>query len=72
MTVYSSPLCAPCIALKRWLDYKQVEYKLIDITKDSSALQGVIRLTGGMQVPVVRKDSSVVVGLNYPAIAKLI
>ncbi|UMA66947.1 glutaredoxin-like protein NrdH (plasmid) [Roseivivax marinus] len=52
ITVYSKPACVQCTATTRALDAKGVDYALVDLTEDASALEHVQAL-GYRQAPVV-------------------
>lgn len=73
MIVYTSKTCAPCASLKKYLDHKGVEYRLLDIDEDPVHATTVIRLTGQLTVPVtVIEGHPPIIGLNYSAISKAI
>ena len=52
ITVYTKNSCVQCTATKRWLDENDIEYELVDVTKDGEALLTIKEL-GYLQVPVV-------------------
>lgn len=52
VTVYSKPACAQCTATYRELDRRGLEYKVIDLSEDKSALEYVASL-GYRQAPIV-------------------
>lgn len=52
ITVYSKPACQACIATKKWLDKEKLEYKTVDVSKDSVAREYVESL-GYLTAPVV-------------------
>ena len=52
ITVYSKPACVACNQTKKTLDKLGLEYNVIDITEDASALEKVKSL-GFMSAPVV-------------------
>ncbi len=56
VTVYTKPACVQCNATYRALDKKGIEYKVIDVTEDSAALEHV-RTLGYMQAPVVETET---------------
>lgn len=39
ITVYTTPLCAPCEALKRALEARGVEFRIIDLLLDEEAAE---------------------------------
>lgn len=52
LTVYTKPNCVQCVATKRLLDSKGLNYDLIDVSVDGDALL-TIKDLGYLQVPVV-------------------
>jgi glutaredoxin-like protein NrdH len=52
ITVYSKPSCVQCVATYRALDQKGADYKIVDLSQDSAALEHVTAL-GYRQIPVV-------------------
>jgi len=52
VTVYSKPSCVQCNATYRALDARGIDYEVIDLSEDMSALERVKAL-GYMQAPVV-------------------
>lgn len=54
-TVYTKPSCVQCNATYRALDSKGIEYDIIDLSEDPTALQTVKEL-GYLQAPVVVTD----------------
>ncbi|MDR1189286.1 MAG: glutaredoxin-like protein NrdH [Bifidobacteriaceae bacterium] len=52
ITVYSKPACPQCHATRRALDRAQVEYEVIDLSRDAQALDQVVAM-GHRQAPVV-------------------
>ena len=55
ITVYTKPSCVQCTATYRALDNKGIEYKVLDLSEDESALEAVKAL-GYLQAPVVITD----------------
>lgn len=56
VTVYSKPSCVQCNATYRALGKKGIEYDVVDVSEDSTALAHVLAL-GYQQVPVVETAS---------------
>lgn len=70
MIVYSSDSCAPCISLKRYLDHKGVDYRILNADEPIHA-ETLIKLTGKRIVPTtVIEGHPPIIGLNYSSIAK--
>ena len=55
ITVYTKPSCVQCTATYRALDNKGIEYEVLDLSVDESALEAVKAL-GYLQAPVVITD----------------
>ncbi len=68
--VFSTPTCAYCIVLKRWLDKHQVEYQEVDVSQDQEAQKEMVEKTGQMGVPVIDIDGELIVGFDKEKIAK--
>lgn len=52
ITVYSKPSCVQCTATTRALEARGLDYDIIDLTEDSTAMEMVQQL-GYRQAPVV-------------------
>jgi glutaredoxin 3 len=70
--VYSTPTCAYCIILKRWLDEKNINFEEFDVSQDEEAQKEMINKTGQMGVPVVMIDDEVIVGFDKDKISKIL
>ncbi len=55
ITVYTKPSCVQCTATYRALDSKGIEYNVLDLSEDETALETVKEL-GYLQAPVVVTD----------------
>ncbi|MFC9918597.1 MULTISPECIES: glutaredoxin-like protein NrdH [Agromyces] len=55
VTVYTKPSCVQCNATYRALDSKGIEYEVLDLSQDETALAAVKEL-GYLQAPVVITD----------------
>ncbi len=62
--VFSTPSCAYCVILKRYLDEKGVKYESIDVSKDDNMLKEMVELSGQMGVPVTEIEKDVIIGFN--------
>lgn len=72
LTVYSTPTCAYCYALKEYLRHNKVKFTEKDITKDQTAQKWVIDHTGQLSVPVSDISGNVVIGFNRPTIEAIL
>jgi glutaredoxin 3 len=68
ITVYSTPTCAFCHAVKEYFKSKGIEFKEKDLTTDHDATKWVLDHTGQLAVPVIDINGTVIVGFNKPAI----
>jgi glutaredoxin 3 len=51
--VYTTRLCAYCVAAKRHLDRKHVPYEEIDVSDDPDAREWLVEATGRRTVPQI-------------------
>ena len=68
--VYSTPTCPYCYSVKTFLKENKVEFKEIDVSKDTKAAQEMIKKSGQMGVPVVEINSTIIIGYDREAIKK--
>jgi glutaredoxin len=67
ITVYTTPTCVFCKAVKEWLKGKKKDFKEVDLTTDHTAAQWVLDNTGQLAVPVIRfDDDTIVIGFDRP------
>lgn len=64
LTVYSKPNCPHCELAKSWLDSNKIEYDVIDISSDTSALD-MLREHGHKSVPQLYLNGEVIVPGGY-------
>lgn len=75
--VYTRTTCAPCQTLKKWLNYKKLAFKEINVDEDNSAMDEVMRLSQMAMVPctvVTMADNTkrVISGYNLGQLASLV
>lgn len=67
ITVYTTPTCVFCKAVKEYLQDKKKDFKEVDLTEDQTAAKWVLDNTGQLAVPVTRfADNTVVIGFDRP------
>lgn len=71
ITILSRATCAPCNQLKKYLDYKNLSYEVVDVDENPQEIQGYL------QVPVTKiiKDNGVeevIEGYNLPRLASVL
>lgn len=72
ITVYTTPTCAYCPMVKKFLDMNKQEYKVVNLLEDTEARQRLFEKTGAMTVPITEKDGEYVVGWNPAKLKALI
>lgn len=70
--VYSTPTCPYCIKVKEYLSSKGVSFENIDVSRDQSAVDEMVKLTGQMGVPVITVGNDVVAGFDQPKLDSLL
>jgi len=70
--VYSTPTCQYCKMVKEYLGSKGAAYESIDVSKDKSQVDEMVKVSGQMGVPVVVIGDNVIVGFDKPKIDSLI
>ncbi len=66
ITLYTTPTCAFCHAVKEYLKAKGKDYDEKDLTQDQAAARWVLENTGQLAVPVTDIDGTVIVGFDKP------
>lgn len=72
IVIFSTPTCAWCKKLKDYLKNNGLEYKDIDVSKNSAALADMIRKTGQQGVPQMWVNNHPVVGFDRAKIDRLL
>ncbi len=72
VTIYTSPTCTWCNALKSYLRQHRVTFTDIDISRDQQAAEQLVRRSGQMGVPQTEIDGEIIVGFNKARISELL
>ena len=72
VTVFTSPTCGYCGALEQYLRRNGIRFKEVDISRDKQAARYIVRRSGQRGVPIVDIGGKIVVGFDWPKIAKLL
>lgn len=72
MTIYTSPSCTYCQALKKYLKTINVEYKEIDVSIDQEALTDIIPKVGELKLPIVENNGKYVTGFNITKLKEIL
>jgi glutaredoxin 3 len=70
ITIYSTPTCVFCPAVKKFLNDQNLTYEEIDVSKDPEALEEMKQKTGQMGVPVTVIGEEVVIGYDKKKLQK--
>lgn len=72
LTVYTTTNCAYCQMVKKFLDLKGKEYKVVNLEEEPERREEAFKLSGAMSVPVTVNGDKVVVGWNPAKMMELI
>lgn len=61
VTVYSTPFCAPCESLKRFLAARRIEFRVRDLMMDDEA-QARLEAAGIWSTPALEIDGAIYAG----------
>jgi glutaredoxin-like YruB-family protein len=68
--VYSTPSCAICKSLKKFLGENNIKFEDINVASDTKAAQEMIEKSGQMSVPVTDIDGTIISGFNKEKVKK--
>jgi glutaredoxin-like YruB-family protein len=72
VTVYTTPTCSWCGTLKSYLNKNKIRYNEIDVSRDESAAQEMVRRSGQQGVPQTLISGEMVVGFDKAKINRLL
>jgi glutaredoxin-like YruB-family protein len=72
VTIYSTPTCSWCSTLKSYLRKNGIRYTEIDVSRDESAAQEMVRRSGQQGVPQTLINGEMVVGFDKSKINRLL
>jgi len=70
--VYSTPVCPYCDFAKQFLKENNIDFEVIDVSKDQDKAQEMIQKSGQMSVPAIDVDGKIVVGFNKAKLKELL
>lgn len=70
--VFSTLTCPWCVAVKKYLNEKNIEFENKDVTFDHKAASEMIEKSGEMGVPQLWIDDEVIVGFDKEKINELL
>jgi len=72
VTVYSTPTCSWCTRLKKYLKEKNIRYTDIDVSKNQTAAQEMVKKSGQQGVPQTTIAGTHIVGFDKARIDSLL
>lgn len=72
VTVYTTPTCSWCTAVKQHLQAHAVSFEEVDVSADMQKAKAMVEKTGQYGVPVIDIDGEVVVGFDRARINALL
>lgn len=64
ITIYSTPTCHYCKEAKDFLKENKIEFAEVDVQNDLEARKEMAEKSGGMSVPVIDVNGTVLVGFD--------
>ncbi len=72
VTVYTSPGCPACAAVKNYLRKRGVNFREIDVSRNQSAAEHLVARSGQMAVPQIDINGRLIVGFDQAKIERLL
>jgi glutaredoxin-like YruB-family protein len=72
VTVYSTPTCSWCTTLKNYLRDNGINFRDIDVSKDSKAAEEMVKRSGQQGVPQTTINGELIIGFDKMKIDKLL
>ena len=69
VTVYTTATCPYCRMLKNFLAEKNIAFEDVDVGRDRTGREEMVRKSGQMGVPVSEIDGKIIVGFDRQAIS---
>ena len=70
--IYTTPTCVYCKTLIEYLKKHNINFEVIDVSKDEKQLEAMIKSSGQMGVPVIDIDGQIIVGYDPDSFKKLL
>lgn len=68
--LFVKPWCGWCQEAEEWLDNRNIEYELLDVTSDRNARQEMLQLSGQTLAPVIEVDGEILADFDTGQLAK--
>jgi glutaredoxin-like YruB-family protein len=72
VTVYTTPTCTWCNTIKTYLRKNGIAFREVDVSRDQSAAEAMVRRSGQQGVPQTDIEGTMVVGFNKGKINELL
>lgn len=72
VTIYTTPTCSWCQAVKEYLRAREIDFEEIDVAADQALAEEMMEKSGQMGTPVLEIDGEIVIGFNRPEIDQLL
>lgn len=72
MTIYTSPSCTYCQALKSYLKKNNLKYKEVNVSIDQEALTKIIPKVGELKLPIIENNGKYVTGFNITKLKEIL
>ena len=70
--IYSSSWCPECVQVKKYFDFKGIDYSEINVADRQEDREEVLKVSGQRTVPVIDIDGKIIVGFNRALIDEAI
>lgn len=70
--VFSTPTCSYCNTAKRYFREKGIQFRDVDVSRDTAAARDMVRRSGQMGVPVIDIGGKIVVGFDRSKIDRIL
>lgn len=72
VTVYSTPTCSWCNTLKAWLRKNNIPFTDVDVSRNQSAAEEMVRRSGQQGVPQTDINGRIVIGFDQKKLKELL
>ena len=72
MTIYTSPSCTYCQALKSYLKKNNLKYKEVDVSIDQESLTKIIPKIDELKLPIAENNGKYVTGFNITKLKEIL
>ncbi len=62
--LFTTPTCSYCNAAKRYLRERGIQFRDVDVSRDTAAARDMVRRSGQSGVPVIDIGGKIVVGFD--------